>query len=411
MRRRELLRSCGEGPAQVLQSKLEQLSGSRHGNQTVVQVHRRAAPVASLPSIRVVQKRSQRARVVLAGLVVAAAVATVVAISGGDSSDTRPRCGTNDPDTDWGVGVWPTGCWRPYADDSPFNQRLPSDPRLDPRSDADRGPLRRGWRAVRPPGRDRRHEQRLPAPHLLVREGRPRVRDHLHARVRPLRGGGDARADPRPGPPRRGLGPAPHRRGPGLRLGVRLLGGELQAEGRRRAERGLRGTHQNRRRRSRLQLHGRPLRKPGRDHPGSGAGARPHRPCPLRDRRLRLGPARVPGAGHGRPVLRPHRRPQRGHPPPARHVRRRDQRARRPPLEAGDPPGDGPVRHVRRRHRRITVGPRVRVRLHVHELPPRGPDRGHRPPRRDRPRARTAITSMWPRTSTGRVACAWWTRA
>ena len=135
MRRQELLRSCGEGPAQVLRSKLEQLSGSRHGNQTVVQVHRRAAPGASLPSIRVVQKKSQRARVVLAGLVVAAAVATVVAVSGGDSSDTRPRCGTNDPDTDWGVGVWPTGCWRPYADDSPFNQRLPSDPRLDPRSE------------------------------------------------------------------------------------------------------------------------------------------------------------------------------------------------------------------------------------------------------------------------------------
>jgi hypothetical protein len=36
----------------------------------------------------------------------------------------------------FGVGNWPGGCWRPYADDSPFNQRLPRSPRLDPRSAA-----------------------------------------------------------------------------------------------------------------------------------------------------------------------------------------------------------------------------------------------------------------------------------
>ncbi|MBN1530617.1 MAG: hypothetical protein JW895_16255 [Thermoleophilaceae bacterium] len=36
----------------------------------------------------------------------------------------------------FGVGSWPGPCWRPYADDSPFNQRLPRSPRLDPRSDA-----------------------------------------------------------------------------------------------------------------------------------------------------------------------------------------------------------------------------------------------------------------------------------
>ena len=65
----------------------------------------------------------------------AVAVATVVAVSGGTPPTPRPRCGTNDPNTDWGVGVWPDGCWRPYADDSPFNQVLPDDPRLDPRSD------------------------------------------------------------------------------------------------------------------------------------------------------------------------------------------------------------------------------------------------------------------------------------
>jgi len=36
----------------------------------------------------------------------------------------------------FGVGSWPGACWRPYADDSPFNQLLPRRPRLDPRSDA-----------------------------------------------------------------------------------------------------------------------------------------------------------------------------------------------------------------------------------------------------------------------------------
>jgi hypothetical protein len=36
----------------------------------------------------------------------------------------------------FGVGAWPGGCWRPYADDSPFNSRFSSSPRLDPRSDA-----------------------------------------------------------------------------------------------------------------------------------------------------------------------------------------------------------------------------------------------------------------------------------
>ncbi len=31
-------------------------------------------------------------------------------------------------------GGWPVGCWRPYSEQSPFNQRIPADARLDPRS-------------------------------------------------------------------------------------------------------------------------------------------------------------------------------------------------------------------------------------------------------------------------------------
>ena len=29
---------------------------------------------------------------------------------------------------------YPVGCWRPYSDESPFNQRVPEDARVDPRS-------------------------------------------------------------------------------------------------------------------------------------------------------------------------------------------------------------------------------------------------------------------------------------
>ena len=36
----------------------------------------------------------------------------------------------------FGVGNWPDGCWRPYADSSPFNQRLPESPRLASNSSA-----------------------------------------------------------------------------------------------------------------------------------------------------------------------------------------------------------------------------------------------------------------------------------
>jgi hypothetical protein len=35
-----------------------------------------------------------------------------------------------DPPGTFGVGSWPGACWRPYADSSPFNRRLPSAPRV-----------------------------------------------------------------------------------------------------------------------------------------------------------------------------------------------------------------------------------------------------------------------------------------
>jgi hypothetical protein len=34
----------------------------------------------------------------------------------------------------FGVGNWPPGCWRPYADTSPFNVPIPPNPKLNPRS-------------------------------------------------------------------------------------------------------------------------------------------------------------------------------------------------------------------------------------------------------------------------------------
>jgi hypothetical protein len=41
-----------------------------------------------------------------------------------------------DPENGFGVGRWPPADWRPYADDSPFNQPLPRNPRLHPDSAA-----------------------------------------------------------------------------------------------------------------------------------------------------------------------------------------------------------------------------------------------------------------------------------
>jgi hypothetical protein len=34
----------------------------------------------------------------------------------------------------FGAGRWPPACWRPYSDSSPFNRRIPPDPRLAPES-------------------------------------------------------------------------------------------------------------------------------------------------------------------------------------------------------------------------------------------------------------------------------------
>src|SRR5690349_23694385 len=39
-----------------------------------------------------------------------------------------------DPPGTFGAGRWPGACWRPYADSSPFNRPLPSDPRVLPNS-------------------------------------------------------------------------------------------------------------------------------------------------------------------------------------------------------------------------------------------------------------------------------------
>ena len=48
------------------------------------------------------------------------------------------RCSTacSSPLGSFGPGNWPGPCWRPYAETSPFNQRLPAVPRIDPNSAA-----------------------------------------------------------------------------------------------------------------------------------------------------------------------------------------------------------------------------------------------------------------------------------
>ena len=97
----------------------------------------------------------------------------------------------------FGVGRWPGACWRPYADDSPFNQRLPRRPRLDPRSDAI---VRRvtGWGDARGAARrGGRHRGGLAAPDLLPGRQRSRVRDPLRRGLGHLRDRGHAGAHSR----------------------------------------------------------------------------------------------------------------------------------------------------------------------------------------------------------------------
>ena len=72
-------------------------------------------------------------------IALAAVSATFVAITfgskggGGDQAggappaDAAARCGTDRP---FGVNRWPPACWRPYSDQSPFNRRVPSRPRV-----------------------------------------------------------------------------------------------------------------------------------------------------------------------------------------------------------------------------------------------------------------------------------------
>jgi hypothetical protein len=65
---------------------------------------------------------ARRTALALALVALAALAAVLVLRSGGESCDLP------------GGGETPSGCWRPYADTSPFNQRLPAHPRLEPRS-------------------------------------------------------------------------------------------------------------------------------------------------------------------------------------------------------------------------------------------------------------------------------------
>ena len=55
--------------------------------------------------------------------------------TGGDRSAGVSSQGVCNRDlATFGAGNWPGACWRPYADDSPFNQPIADDARVDPRS-------------------------------------------------------------------------------------------------------------------------------------------------------------------------------------------------------------------------------------------------------------------------------------
>jgi hypothetical protein len=73
----------------------------------------------------------RRSAVIFALCFVAAAGVSLAALvyeRDSDGAACKPSFGT------FRAGVWPSACWRPYSDSSPFNQRLPAKPRLYPGS-------------------------------------------------------------------------------------------------------------------------------------------------------------------------------------------------------------------------------------------------------------------------------------
>lgn len=67
----------------------------------------------------------------------AATVRLVLTLRGaGDTPATRTTSGCGDDLSSFGPGRWPSACWRPYSDASPFNQRIGSGAQVDARSSA-----------------------------------------------------------------------------------------------------------------------------------------------------------------------------------------------------------------------------------------------------------------------------------
>ena len=56
----------------------------------------------------------------------------VVLVKGGKPGSSCSTSGVSRGLGGFDVGSWPGGCWRPYADDSPFNTRLSRQPRSTP---------------------------------------------------------------------------------------------------------------------------------------------------------------------------------------------------------------------------------------------------------------------------------------
>ena len=120
----------------------------------------------------------------------------------------------------YGVGAWPTGSWRPYADQLAVQPRGRRSVPSELREHRQEGALARHDR--QPRRRHRRHDERLRAPDLLRAADRPA----LHAATRPAGAPPRSRAcrsaspsAAQPGRRRR----RPHDRRHARRLGVRLL--------------------------------------------------------------------------------------------------------------------------------------------------------------------------------------------
>jgi hypothetical protein len=110
------------------------ISVNRVRSATKKGVFRARAPRKLLYKARAASRKRPRATLVLTAGSRGSTTGTGTSLTQGTSTDPAQDDVTSLPNTTcsgpFGAGSWPGSCWRPYSGSSPFNQRIPDNPRL-----------------------------------------------------------------------------------------------------------------------------------------------------------------------------------------------------------------------------------------------------------------------------------------